>query len=200
MADEQRALTTSHTMWAGRDAQGHGALTRQREVAERARVFRALAEESLHDAYRLAGAILRDPGEAEDAVHDAFVTGWQKWPTLRDASKFDAWFRRIVVNTCRKRLRSQKHRRSGELDESTRVAAPTPGLDVHDRLRLEQCIARLGADDRIILSLRYYRDLKVDDVALALDLSPGTVKSRLSRAHARLRAELEASERVGDTP
>ncbi len=106
MQDRQRTLTTPQTMWARRVAQERGALTHQSDVGERARLLRELAEDSLRDAYRLAGAILRDPAEAEDAVHDAFVAGWQKWPTLRDVDKFDAWFRRIVVNVCRERLRT----------------------------------------------------------------------------------------------
>lgn len=167
------------------------------DAEDRARAFRELAEDSLRDAYRLAGAILRDPAEAEDATHDAFVAGWQNWSTLRDVGKFDAWFRRIVVNVCRERLRSQRRRPSSGLDESAGVTAPTPGLDVHDRLLLEQGMSRLDVDDRLILGLRYYRDLTVEDVALALDVPPGTAKSRLSRARDRLRAELEASERSG---
>ena len=195
--DRQSDLTSPQTMWARRVAQERGALTHERDEQERARAFRALAEDSLRDAYRLAGAILRDPVEAEDAVHDAFVIGWQKWTNLRDTSKFEAWFRRIVVNVCRDHLRRRKRRPSDELDESLNAAVPPPALDVHDRLQLEQSMARLDVDDRLVLALRYYRDLKVDDVAAALDVSPGTVKSRLSRARGRLRAELEASERSG---
>ncbi len=197
MQDRHRTLTAPQTMWARRVAQEREALTHKPDADERARVFRELAEDSLRDAYRLAGAILRDPVEAEDATHDAFVTGWQKWSTLRDVTKFEAWFRRIVVNVCRERLRSRRRRPSAGLDESASVSAPMPDLDVHDHLLLEQGMTRLDVDDRLILGLRYYRDLTVEDVARALDVPTGTVKSRLSRARDRLRAELEASARNG---
>lgn len=151
MQDRQRALTTPQTMWARRVAQEQGALTRERALAERARAFRALAEDSLRDAYRLAAAVLRDPAEAEDAVHDAFVTGWQRWPTLRETDKFEGWFRRIVVNVCRERLRRKGRRPTSALDESAELAVPAPAVDIHDRLSLEQSMARLNADDRLIL-------------------------------------------------
>ncbi|MEX1344119.1 MAG: RNA polymerase sigma factor, partial [Candidatus Limnocylindrales bacterium] len=74
-------------------------------VDRRATVFRRLADEHLDASYRLARAILRDPLAAEDAVHDAFVMAWRKWGSLRDVGKFDAWFQRILVNTCRSHLR-----------------------------------------------------------------------------------------------
>ena len=68
---------------------------------DRAGAFRALADRHLDAAYRLAHAILRDPTEAQDATHDAFVTAWRSWDSLRDTTKFEPWFDRIVVNTCR---------------------------------------------------------------------------------------------------
>src|SRR6476646_7316561 len=68
--------------------------------------FVALANEHLDRAYRLARAILHDPAEAQDATHDAFVQAWRKCETLRDQRRFEPWFDRILVNTCRTRLRS----------------------------------------------------------------------------------------------
>ena len=60
-----------------------------RERLERAAAFRTLADQHLDAAYRLARAILRDPLEAEDATHDAFVQAWRSWASLRDGSRFD---------------------------------------------------------------------------------------------------------------
>jgi len=48
------------------------------------------ATEHLDAAYRLARAIVRDPSLAQDATHDAFVQAWQKWPSLRDVTRFEA--------------------------------------------------------------------------------------------------------------
>ena len=191
--NERRPLTTPQTMWARRMVRDTAATSGRGDVAERANAFRLLAEGSLVDAYKLAGAILRDRVEAEDAVHDAFVVAWQKWPSLRDPARFDAWFRTIVVNVCREHLRRAARRRTIDLDESAMTPAPLPPVDVNDRLVIEQALARLGPDDRVILALRYYHDLKVEDLAAALDVPAGTVKSRLSRAIGRLRELADAS-------
>src|SRR5262245_53147430 len=75
-------------------------------TAARDAAFLRLASEHLDRAYRLARAIVRDPAEAQDATHDAFVQAWRKWGSLRDPDRFDAWFDRILVNTCRNRLRA----------------------------------------------------------------------------------------------
>ena len=72
----------------------------------RAAAFARLADAHLDASYRLARAILRDPAEAQDATHDAFVQAWRKWSTLRDVDRFQQWFDRILVNTCRDRLRA----------------------------------------------------------------------------------------------
>ena len=77
-------------------------------LTERAQAFLRLADEHLDAAYRLARAILHDATDAQDATHDAFEHAWRKWSTLRDTSRFEPWFDRILVNTCRNRLRSNR--------------------------------------------------------------------------------------------
>ena len=74
------------------------------KTTDRAAAFVRLADEHLDAAYRLARAILRDPSEAQDATHDALLQAWRKWSTLRDPSRFEPWFDRILVNLCRNRL------------------------------------------------------------------------------------------------
>ena len=81
------------------------------QSSERAQAFLGLAEDHLDSAYRLARAILRDSNDAQDATHDAFEQAWRKWSTLRDPARFGQWFDRILVNTCRDRLRSARRRR-----------------------------------------------------------------------------------------
>ena len=70
---------------------------------DRATTFATLADGHLDEAYRLARLIVGDASEAEDATHDAFVAAWRGWGRLRDPGRFDAWFGRILVNTCRNR-------------------------------------------------------------------------------------------------
>ena len=85
--------------------------------------FDTLARRNLDSApYRLAALILRDPVEAQDATHDAFVQAWQKWSSLRDLDRFDAWFGRILVNVCRDRLRRGRRRQVHDISGFAPVA------------------------------------------------------------------------------
>ena len=160
-------------------------------TVERADAFRRLADGQLDDAYRLASAILGSQFDARDAVHDAFIAAWQAWPTLREPDRFEPWFRRIVVNACRDRLRRSARRRSSVLGSAPEPPAPDAVTGLHDRLLVEAGLARLKPDERIVLALRYYHDLKVEDIAATLGIPTGTVKSRLHHAHARLRAVID---------
>lgn len=154
---------------------------------ERAGAFRGLVEGHMSDAFALANAILRNPTESEDAVHDAFVSAWQRWPSLRDASKFDSWFKRIVINTCKNRLRDGSRRQMADISTQVGLSTPDASKAVHDRAEVAWALSQLKPDDRIVLALRYYRDLKVDAIADLLDIRPGTATSRLRSAHERLR-------------
>ena len=133
---------------------------------QRDAAFVRLADEHLDKAYRLARAILRDPAEAQDATHDAFVQAWRKWETLRDPAKFEPWFDRILVNTCRNRLRSTRRQAT---DISAEVALATGDHTGHteDRDVLGAAIGALSPDHQVVVALRYYRDLTVDDIATA---------------------------------
>ena len=163
--------------------------TRLRDAA-----FVRLADEHLDKAYRLARAILRDPAEAQDATHDAFVQAWRKWETLRDPSKFEPWFDRILVNTCRNRLRStrragDRHLRRGRARDR-RSDRPRRDRDV-----IGAAIAALSPDHQVVVALRYYRDLPVDEIAQRLGIPPGTVQSRLHYALKRLHDAIDAADK-----
>ena len=161
----------------------------------RALAFRTLAERHLDASYRLARVVLTDPSEGEDAVHDAFVTAWTHWSSLRDPALFERWFQRIVVNTCRNRLRRGTRSQVGDISVEVSLQGPDDYSRSDDRDAMDVALARLGPEDRIVPALRYDRDLKVDEIARVLELRPGTVMSRLHRAVGRLRAVLEAPER-----
>ena len=156
--------------------------------------FRELADQNLSDAYGLAFAVLRDRAQARDAVHDAFITAWERWPDLREPAKFSSWFKRILINTCRDRLRKASRQRTSDIDAQAGLMSADPTDDVHDRQVLAAAIAGLKPDDRVVLALRYYRDLKIGDIASVLDIPSNTATSRLQRAHQRLRAALEAAD------
>ena len=131
------------------------------QPTERAQAFLRLADQHLDAAYRLARAILRDPTDAQDATHDAFEQAWRKWSTLRDPARFEPWFDRILVNTCRDRLRSGR-RHARDISVEVAISAGDPFAQAHDRDVLASAIAALSAEHRVVVALRYYRDLPVD--------------------------------------
>lgn len=157
----------------------------------RADAFRNLADQHLDESYGLAYLILGHHAEAEDATHDAFVTAWRKWSTLRDPDLFAHWFDRILVNTCRNRLRHLARWQTHDLSAELPSLAPDDYARTHDRAQLWPALTRLNPDQRIVVVLRFYRDLSIDQIAATVGAPPGTVKSRLHRGLRELRAGLD---------
>jgi len=154
--------------------------------------FAALVEMETTTAFRLAFAILGSHADAEDATQDAFIRAWRDLPSLRDPSRWPAWFRRLVVRSALDRVR----RRPAEISLDPAVGhidppGPDPIGPIASHDDLLQALARLSPDDRAVIALRFAADLEVPDVAAALGIPLGTAKSRLHRAVARLRARLE---------
>jgi RNA polymerase sigma-70 factor (ECF subfamily) len=154
-------------------------------------VFAALTRRHVDGAYRLAWAILRDNSEADDATQDAFALAWRKRSSLRDADRFDAWFGRILVNVCRDRLRSSRAGRVRPLEEAPELAVGDSAASASDRDAVGRALDRLDADHRIVVILRYWADLQVDEIGVRLGIPAGTVKSRLHSALKTLRPRLE---------
>jgi len=166
-------------------------------TASRAEAFRRLAAEHLDEAYRLARAITGNRVDAEDATHDAFVQAWRKWASLRDPTRFDAWFNRILVHTCRNRLRRSSRRRTQDLSDELARHGPDPFRQSDDRDQLSNAIAMLSPDHRLVVVLRYYRDLSTRQIAGQLGIREGTVSSRLHYALRQLRTALDEAETRG---
>ena len=160
------------------------------EDTVRAATFTRLADEHLDRAYRLARAILRDPAEAEDATHDAFVQAWRRWDTLRDPARFEPWFDRILVNTCRDRLRSPS-RQTTDISAEVALSTGDHAGRTEDRAAVATAIATLSPDHQVVVALRYYRDLTIEDIAARLGIPAGTVQSRLHYALKRLHESMD---------
>jgi RNA polymerase sigma-70 factor (ECF subfamily) len=158
-----------------------------------AAAFQALADEHLDAAYRLARVILRDQAEAQDATHDAFVQAWRKWSTLRDPERFEQWFDRILVNACKDRLRRATRTVARDISDELDVATPDPYTRTHERDAIEQALATLSPDHRVVVALRFDRDLTTDEIARRLDIPVGTVNSRLHYALRKLHAVIDAA-------
>lgn len=139
---------------------------------------------------RLAAVVLGDAGAAADVVQEAFADLARVRTDVDDPG---AWLRRVVVNRStslvRRRIVARAYlARYGRAEVD--AAGAGPGGDLSDRLAVRDAMARLSADQRAAVFLRYYLDLAEREVADALGCRPGTVKSRLSRALTHLRADL----------
>ncbi|MGH2746851.1 MAG: RNA polymerase sigma factor [Actinomycetota bacterium] len=155
-------------------------------------------------AYRTAYLVGGSTGEAEDACQEAFVKAYQALHRFRRGAAFRPWLLAIVANEARNRLRSASRRAGLALrvaeDRRSGDAAPSPeaaALAGEDAAELLDALARLGEADRLVIAYRYFFDLTEAEMAEALGCARGTVKSRLSRALARLRSIL--SERAEAT-
>jgi RNA polymerase sigma factor (sigma-70 family) len=153
--------------------------------------FLAAARPELDRVYRLAGLVLGDAHEAEDAVQDALAAAWQRFDGLREPAKFGAWLDRIVVNGCRDRLRRRATVRFVALEADVDPAGRDPFQTFLERDALLTHVRDLTPDERIVVVLRFWADLPLDGIADRLELPLGTVKSRLHRALGRLRRALE---------
>jgi RNA polymerase sigma-70 factor (ECF subfamily) len=144
----------------------------------------------------LAFRILRDPSAAEDAVQQTLVTAWRELPGLRDPERFEAWLYRILVRACAAEARRMGRMRVGVRDVSPDAFSHSSAFGrVADRDELERGFRRLTPDQRTVIVLRYWGDLRQEDIAETLNIPLGTVKSRLHHATAALRAALEAEAR-----
>jgi RNA polymerase sigma-70 factor, ECF subfamily len=155
--------------------------------------FGALIGRHRSSALRIAYAIA--DGEAEDVAQDATTKAMRQLGRFDTSRPFRPWFLAIVANEARNRRRSFLRRSALVL----RVAAESP-VDVADvsdvaarnerRQFLLDAVASLSTADREIIGMRYFAELSEAEMAAALHVAPGTVKSRLSRALGRLRAEI----------
>jgi RNA polymerase sigma-70 factor, ECF subfamily len=144
--------------------------------------WRRLTTGGMRRCYRLAGLILGNGADAEDAIGDALLRAWRQLPSLRDDDRFEAWFDRIVVNVCRDRLRRRRLVRFVPLPDEPSIAPGDPFRAVIERDALLRAADGLGVDERTVLVLHYWADLTLDEVARRMGIPVGTVKTRLHRA------------------
>ena len=170
----------------------------QRELVQRAiggdqDAFSSLVDASVDRLYAVATMILRDSDRAQDAVQDALVSAWRDVRALRDPDAWGPWLHRLTVWAC---YRAAKKERRRNLVELQVVPDPEPahsfdvGAALADRDLVERSMNDLTLDHRAVIVLRFYLDLSVDEVARILDIPPGTVKSRIHRGLAVLRAHM----------
>jgi RNA polymerase sigma-70 factor (ECF subfamily) len=181
------------------------------ELVERARggdarAYEALVRRYQEVAYRTAWVIAGTAADAEDAAQDGFVKAWSALGRFRPGAAFRPWLLAIVANEARNRRRSGRRQEDLAVrvaeDRPSGDAAPSPeaaALAGERRRLLLAAVNRLPEADRQVIACRFFLELSEKEMAGALGCRRGTVKSRLSRAMARLRdamAEAPSLERL----
>lgn len=148
------------------------------------RQFDAFYASCWDDVYRPLAVTLRDPDLAAEAVEEAMTRAYRSWREVRDYENQPGWVYRVAFNWATSYLRKIRREVHGIAPIDAGVAAPPPDMDLYEAL------GRLDVKHRAVVVLRYLLDWTEADVAVALDIPKGTVKSRLHRALGKLREEL----------
>lgn len=166
-----------------------------------------------HDAYgelvtryqaiaaRTAYVITGTAADAEDVAQDAFVKAYYALDRFRSGAPFRPWLLRIVANEAINRRKAAGRRPTVGLsvveDRASGDTALSPEASALARERREvvlDALRKMREEDRLVIAYRYFFDLSEVEMAEALGVARGTVKSRLSRAIARLRAAMEGDQ------
>jgi RNA polymerase sigma-70 factor (ECF subfamily) len=140
--------------------------------------------------HRLARITSRNPEDAADALQDALLSAHRSAPAFRHDSAVSSWLYRIVVNACLDRLRRNKTHPTTELeDDACHVGDPAPQVDT--AVMVERALMRLPVEQRAAVVAVDMQGYSVAETARILGIAEGTVKSRCSRARAKLAEALE---------
>lgn len=149
-------------------------------------------------AFRTAYLIAGNAADAEEAAQSGFVKAWYALGRFRAGSPFRPWLLQIVANEARNKRRAEGRRTQlsvrAAADPTSGDAAPSPEttlLAAEQREELLGAVNALREDDRLAIGCRYFLELSEEETAAALGWPKGTVKSRLSRALARLRESVD---------
>lgn len=138
---------------------------------------------------RMSALYLKDADLAQDAVQETFIKAYRHMHEYRGESSEKTWLTTICVNTCRDMLRTAWFRRQNRIDPETLSEKPAH-FEFPDSTVLTE-VMRLPAKYREAVLLRYYEGMKLKEIAGALRLSEGKVRSRLNKANILLRDRLK---------
>jgi RNA polymerase sigma-70 factor (ECF subfamily) len=205
-------------LFPGRDLLDHDEKSEQRFIERLAahdeRAFNELVQAYEQRVYRLVLRMVGRRDEAEDMAQEVFVQVFKAIGTFRGESKLGTWIYRIAVNLCKNRIKylSRRHssdedeleplaertaldeRKSGAVGETSRPDQAVEGYQIEEIVH--ECMAGIDPDFREVLVLRDVEDLSYEELCEVTGLPDGTVKSRLHRARAMLKAAVE--QRLGE--
>lgn len=151
--------------------------------------FEAFYRQNRQHLFRALALTLGDRDLAAEAADEAMARAYQHWRSVQAYDNQAGWAYRVGLNWARSRLRKRKRELLADKvpEAATEIHFTDPDLD--------RAVRALPVDSRAVVVLRHYMDWSTDEVAKALGIRPGTVKSRLHRAMAELRTRLEGNDR-----
>jgi RNA polymerase sigma-70 factor (ECF subfamily) len=141
-----------------------------------------------HKVFRMAVAMLRDAGRAEEVTQDIFVKMWRAFPGYDGRAALSTWLYAIARNTCLTAVRAESYRRTSSLDD---VPEPPAALPVSPAVDWDRLLSRLPDTQRHVVTLFYFEERSITEVAAMLGVPEGTVKSQLHRARRALADMME---------
>jgi RNA polymerase sigma-70 factor (ECF subfamily) len=174
----------------------------ERELVERCRrdepgAFEQFVDQFKHLVFALISRSIPDRSRAEDLAQDVFLRVHRGLPYFRGEARVSTWIYRIVINVCsQEKAQAAAARPSVSLDDPD-AKMPAPSAidrrfnDLELRDRLDKAIQQLPAQYRVLIAAHYLEGVQYEDLAAAMDMPLGTVKTQLHRAKRQLRQILE---------
>lgn len=149
-----------------------------------------------HHVARVHALCLRlcvNPGKAEELTQNVFVSLWEKLPSFRGDCAFSTWLHRFTVNLVLAELRATRRReaRVFTIERPEELETPPDGTTVGLRQDLEQAIATLPTQTRAVFVLHDIEGYTHQEIAVLMQLAPGTTKAHLHHARKRLKETLQ---------
>ena len=162
----------------------------------------ALIRQYQNYVFRLCYLVMRNEQDAEDMTQETFIRAFRALPRyeIRKGVSFEAWLYRIAVNCCRSRMRRKWYQvlpwpePAPQLVTEPEEQPDRMAVQNEQRDEMLKVIDRLGAKHRLVIILRYYAGLSNEEIAQALNIPSGTVRSRLHTARQRLKGLLRERE------
>lgn len=141
--------------------------------------------------YRYVYSIIKHREDALDVLQESILKALKNFHKLKNITKINAWFYRILMTTSYDYLRKKKNRNTQLLEISDLNLEPC--FDHYANIDLADAISSLSANEQAVLYFRYYEDMKIEDIANLLEENINTVKTRIYSALKKLHPLLEAN-------
>lgn len=154
-----------------------------------AKAYGLLIEHYKEYLYRTAWLLVKNQENALDIVGECILKGFRSIHTLRKPEYFKSWLTRVLINVANSHYKKNPYMVSMDDEENAavQVAAPEASVSCEERMDLHQAIDLLPEKQRMVIILKYFDDMKIEEIAYVMRIPGGSVKAYLNRARTNLR-------------